>query len=54
MLPIYSTLHQNILDAFNEHGVQIMSPHYFTQPDRALVVPKDEWFAAPARPPDGR
>jgi small-conductance mechanosensitive channel len=25
---IYSELHQNILDAFNEAGVEILSPHY--------------------------
>lgn len=25
---IYSQLHQNIQDVFNEHGVEIMSPHY--------------------------
>ena len=51
MLQMYSTLHQNILDEFNEHGVQIMSPHYFTQPDHAVVVPREKWFAAPARRP---
>jgi small-conductance mechanosensitive channel len=25
-----NNLHANIQDVFNEHGVQIMSPHYFT------------------------
>jgi len=28
MTAIYSSLHQNIQDAFNEAGVEIMSPHY--------------------------
>jgi small-conductance mechanosensitive channel len=28
MLEIYSELHQNIQDRFNEAGVEIMSPHY--------------------------
>jgi small-conductance mechanosensitive channel len=51
MLQLYSMLHQNILDAFNEHGVQIMSPHFYTQPDRAVVVPREQWFAPPARRP---
>jgi len=51
MLQLYSDLHKNILDQFNEHGVQIMSPHFYTQPDHAVVVPKDQWFAAPAREP---
>jgi len=51
MLRMYSDLHQNILDEFNEHGVQIMSPHFFAQPERDVVVPKEKWFAAPARAP---
>jgi small-conductance mechanosensitive channel len=29
MADIYSDLHQNILDNFNEAGVEIMSPTYF-------------------------
>jgi small-conductance mechanosensitive channel len=28
MVDIYSELHQNIQDKFNEAGVEIMSPHY--------------------------
>lgn len=28
MAKIYSDLHQNIQDSFNEEGVEIMSPHY--------------------------
>jgi small-conductance mechanosensitive channel len=51
LLQLYSMLHQNILDAFNEHGVQIMSPHFFAQPERSVVVPREQWFAAPARRP---
>jgi small-conductance mechanosensitive channel len=47
----YSALHQNILDVFNEHGVQIMTPAYEGDPDAPKVVPKDQWFASPARPP---
>ncbi len=38
-----SQLHANIQDAFNERGVQIMSPHFEGQPDRAVVVPKSKW-----------
>ncbi len=48
---LYSALHENIVDAFNENGVQIMSPHFIAQPDQAVLVPKDKWFDAPARPP---
>jgi small-conductance mechanosensitive channel len=51
MLQQYSMLHQNIIDEFNEHGVQIMSPHFMTQPDQAVLVPKENWFATPARRP---
>ena len=45
-----SRLHAAIQDAFNEHGVQIMSPHYLTQPDAAVVVPREKWNAPPAKP----
>jgi small-conductance mechanosensitive channel len=48
---VLSNLHANILDVFNEHGVQIMSPHYFGDPATEKVVPKQRWYAAPAAPP---
>jgi small-conductance mechanosensitive channel len=41
-------LHANIQDAFNEHGVQIMSPNYEADPDGPKVVPRDKWFEPPA------
>jgi small-conductance mechanosensitive channel len=53
MLELYTALHQNILDLFNEHGVQIMTPAYECDPDQPKVVPKEQWYAAPARPPEG-
>jgi small-conductance mechanosensitive channel len=43
-------LHANILDAFNEYGVQITSPNYEADPEARKVVPVDQWYAAPARP----
>jgi small-conductance mechanosensitive channel len=52
-VPVLSALHANIQDMFNEHGVQIMSPHFFAQPEQAVTVPKAKWFAAPAQPPAG-
>ena len=52
MVPIYSELHKNIQDAFNEYGVQIMSPSYRFDPERPKVVPKEKWYAPPAQPPD--
>ncbi len=41
---IYTTLHQNILDVFNENNVQIMTPAYEGDPEIPKVVPKDQWF----------
>ena len=49
----YSNLHQNILDVFNEHGVQIMTPAYEGDPQMPKVVPPDKWYAPPAKPPAG-
>jgi small-conductance mechanosensitive channel len=48
-LATMSALHANILDAFNEYGVQIMSPNYEADPEGLKVVPKGRWHAAPAR-----
>jgi small-conductance mechanosensitive channel len=50
MNPLYTALHRNILDVFNEYGVQIMTPAYETDPDKPKVVPPAEWYAAPASP----
>jgi small-conductance mechanosensitive channel len=49
---IYTGLHRNILDVFNEYGVQIMTPAYEGDPEVPKVVPKDQWFNAPAKPVD--
>jgi small-conductance mechanosensitive channel len=43
-------LHGHIQDVFNEHGVQIMSPHYMMDPKEPQVVPKDKWYTPPAKP----
>jgi len=45
---ILSDLNAQIQDAFNEFGVQIMSPHFMMQPDGHVVVRRDDWFAPPA------
>ncbi|MDZ7624360.1 MAG: mechanosensitive ion channel [Ignavibacteriaceae bacterium] len=47
MMPIYSQLHQNIIDVFNENNVQIMTPAYEGDPAEPKVVPKEKWFPAP-------
>ena len=46
----YTDLHRNVLDVFNEYGVQIMTPAYEGDPEVPKVVPKDQWYAAPAKP----
>lgn len=40
---IYSDLHQNIQDKFNEAGVEIMSPHYMAMRDgNETTIPKND------------
>jgi small-conductance mechanosensitive channel len=51
MAETYSHLHQNILDVFNEYGVQIMTPAYEGDTPEPKLVPRDQWYAAPATPP---
>ncbi len=48
---IYSELHQNIQDAFNEYGVQIMSPNYVMDRAKPTVVPPEQWYEPPAKKP---
>jgi small-conductance mechanosensitive channel len=52
MPALYSSLHANIQDVFNEHGVQIMSPAYEADPAAPKIVPPEQWYAAPARKPE--
>ncbi|MCE1118612.1 MULTISPECIES: mechanosensitive ion channel family protein [Pseudomonas] len=49
---LLTLLHANIQDVFNEFGVQIMSPHYLGDPAQDKVVPKAQWYSAPATRPD--
>jgi small-conductance mechanosensitive channel len=46
---VLDRLHGHIQDAFNERGVQIMSPNYEADPEAPKIVPRDKWFAHPAR-----
>ena len=46
---VLAELHSNIQDAFNEQGVQIMSPHYYGDPAQPKVVPREAWRKPPAR-----
>jgi small-conductance mechanosensitive channel len=50
MPKLYTALHQNILDIFNEYGVQIMTPAYEGDTEQPKVVPEARWFEAPAKP----
>jgi hypothetical protein len=50
MEAIYTDLHRNVLDVFNEYGVQIMTPAYERDPEIPKVVARDQWYKAPARP----
>lgn len=38
---VLSDLHEQIQGAFNEYGVQIMSPNFEAQPDCPVLVPKE-------------
>ncbi len=53
MAQLYSGLHRNILDVFNEYGIQIMTPSYEADTPEPKIVPRNRWHEPPARPPDG-
>jgi small-conductance mechanosensitive channel len=46
---VLTMLHQHLLDVFNERGVQIMSPHYISDPAEPKLVPRPAAGDAPAR-----
>ena len=48
MFRLYTELHRNVLDVFNEYNVQIMTPSYIADPPQPKVVPRGLWFAQPA------
>ena len=48
---LYTGMHRNIQDVFNENGVQIMSPAYKGDPAEPKVVPKERWYTPPATDP---
>jgi small-conductance mechanosensitive channel len=49
---VLDALHANIQDAFNEAGVQIMSPHYEADPHAPKLVARADWqgIRSPADP----
>ena len=52
-VPVLSELHAAIQDAFNEAGVQIMSPNFEAQPESPVLVPKSKWYVSET-PPEKR
>ncbi len=51
---VYTDMHRNILDVFNEYGVQIMTPAYEGDPQAPKLVPREQWFLAPAPAEPGK
>ena len=49
MMQLYSELHRNVLDVFNEYGVQIMTPNYVGDTEQPKTVPKEQWYREPAK-----
>lgn len=47
-----SEMHRNILDVFNEYGVQIMTPAYECDPKQPKLVANEQWYPAPAKSAD--
>ena len=49
---LHSRLNGNILEILNEYGAPIMTPAYERDPAEPRAVPRENWFDAPARPPE--
>jgi small-conductance mechanosensitive channel len=52
MPELQAALSRNVLDVFNEHGVQIMTPSYIADTPQPKLVKPDDWFIAPAKRPE--
>lgn len=51
MSAMYTKLHRNIQDVFNEYQVAIMTPAYVADPAEPKYVPKEKWYELPAETP---
>jgi len=49
MMELYTEIHRNIQDIFNEYGVQIMTPAYKDDTAEPKIVPKEQWYTSPAQ-----
>lgn len=54
MSDIYSQIHQNIQDCFNEKGIEIMSPHYAAARDGNQSTIPDDYLPSDYTPPSFR
>ena len=52
MVKLYTEMHRNIQDVFNEYGVQIMTPSYREDPPEPKIVRREQWYLAPATEPE--
>ena len=50
-LEVLSNLHANIQDAFNDAGIQIMTPAFESQPSELMVIPRSRWDNPPGPSP---
>ena len=50
-LEVLSNLHANIQDAFNDAGIQIMTPAFESQPSELMVIPRSRWDNPPGTSP---
>ena len=51
MMELYTGMHRNIQDVFNENGIQIMTPAYEGDPAEPKIVPKELWHTPLATEP---
>ena len=54
MARIYSDLHQNIQDKFNEAGIEIMSPHFSALRDGNQTTIPADYLSESYEPPSFR
>lgn len=49
MAALYTELHRNIQDVFNEYGVQTMTPNYVADTPDPKLVPAGQWYTPPGQ-----
>jgi small-conductance mechanosensitive channel len=53
-LPVLAQLRPNIQDVFNEHGVELVSPHYIACPPELVRQAKEQRSNKPSTQPEGQ